>query len=68
MSNSVSVPIMIDDTVEVDETFNLTLSFSTPLVSKGITIDGIYSATVIITDSTGKRMTSYYCYYCIVLY
>ena len=58
--SSVSVPILDDDVVEGDESFNITLSFSTPSsVNKGITLGVRYSATVIITDSTGKYIVIY---------
>ena len=53
--SSVSVPVIDDDIIEVDETFSITLSFSTPSsVNKGITLGARYNAIVTITDSTGK--------------
>ena len=50
--SSVSVPVIDDKLVEGDETFSIMLSLSS--VSKGITVGIRYSATVIISDSTGK--------------
>ena len=53
--SSVSVPVIDDDLVEGNETFSITLSFSTSSsVNKGITLGARYNATVNINDSTGK--------------
>ena len=52
--SSVSVPVIGDDIAEGDESFSVTLSVSS--VNKGITLGVRHSATVIITDSTGKHI------------
>ena len=51
--SSVSVPVIDDDIVEENETFDVILNIPSS-VSRGITLGGRSSATIIITDSTGK--------------
>ena len=53
--SSVSVPVIDDDIVEENETFNVILNIPSS-VSREITLGGRTSATIIITDSTGKHI------------
>ena len=53
--SSVSVPVIDDNVVEENETFNVILSI--PLsVSRGITLGSRDSTGISITDSTGKYL------------
>ena len=51
--SSVSVPVIDDDIVEGDESFSVMLNISSSVI-KGIIAGVRNSATVIITDATGK--------------
>ena len=57
MSN-VSVPVIDDDIIEGDETFRVILNILS-LHVRGIYAGGRNSATLIITDSTGKYSCIY---------
>ena len=56
--SSVSVPVIADNVVEENEKFNVILSIPSS-VSRGIALGGRTSATIIITDSTGKYVAIY---------
>ena len=56
MSN-VSIPVIMDNIVELQEEFNLILNVPSSL-GPAITIDGRNTAVGVITDSTGKNVIS----------
>ena len=56
--SSVSVPVMIDDIIEEDETFHVSLSLSSS-INRGIIIGDGNAVTVTITDSTGEHIQKF---------
>ena len=58
--SSISVPVMTDDIVELNEAFHVTLSISSSV--QGIMVGDRHSATIVITDSTGKYCLQYISY------
>ena len=58
--SSVSVPLMADDIVELNEAFYVTLSISSSV--QGIIVGDRHSATIVIADSTGKHCLQYISY------
>ena len=57
--SSVSIPVIADNVIEESEIFNVILSIPSS-VSRGIMLGGRTSATIIITDSTGKYVYNIY--------
>ena len=56
--SSVSVPVLVDDIIEEDETFDISLSLSSS-INRGIVIGDGNTVTVTITDSTGEHIQNF---------
>ena len=56
--SSVSVPVMVDDIIEEDETFHISLSLSSS-INRGIIIGDGNAVIVTITDSTGEHIQNF---------